>query len=252
MRLPVSEKLELERRISEAKSSEWGYSEGHLLEWVEKRIAMRLEAEPSSKVRVLDWGAGEGKAVEKAGGLDPRVESWGLTLRKPKGKKPLLAGRLVLGQFETRVFPGYFDLIQMRFSQQHANNHALALENALNSLRPGGEIIVPADHLYALRKPYRQPEPQTSYFYREATEDNRRLIEKIHPEVVLFELLEETQRQGFRVEHHPSVDFGPLPGTFLERRPLDAVVIRRVTEKTANLRRFYGHPTMNRFPVLPK
>lgn len=234
-------------------SESYEYTEGHLLEWSSGKIRSNLAKNAKKKVRFLDWGAGEGKAIHQATSINPdRVEAFGLSLIRPKtASDSQIERRIRVGEFESTVFPSFFDVIQMRFSQCYANNHVISLENALNSLRIRGELILPTDNLSHHGGRYKPPTENMLELHKESDENGRGVLEMAHPELALHDFIGEMKRQGFEISHLSEVDFGEAKHASKPRLVFPAIVIKRLTRKKADFRRFYDHPILNRIQVPP-
>jgi len=123
----------------------YAYFEGDLLDRVRKELKAR--ANEGLPVRFLDAGAGRGTGLLLAEAVSPNVVAHGLALHAPDPKLGIPGHKWTKGHFETGVFcdpktgEGAFDVIQSRYALQHAANHAMALENLLNSLKVGGRLF---------------------------------------------------------------------------------------------------------------
>ncbi len=148
---------------------ESGYTtlRGRLLPETKREIEDRLSRR--GYLQVLDLGSGHGGAIVEAEEIQPKVQAYGLSLKPPAyawmtfiapGKERHIRERTIVGTFEHTVIPNFFDVIQSTLGLTHALNLAAALENACNSLKPGGVFIakrweidaVPQEVFRALRK----------------------------------------------------------------------------------------------------
>ncbi|MBI3587815.1 hypothetical protein HY095_01330 [Candidatus Micrarchaeota archaeon] len=272
-RKKIAEDLRLARRGSPAGNNRYAAISGHLLPETAEEIERRAAALPLDEVRVLDAGAGLGAGVALAGEIGgSRVRAFGLAPHHPDSRqvqgnrKPLwaldprdrrkLEGRWFEGYFEGMEIGKFFDIIHSHHGLEHSFNHALALENMLNSLRKGGVLIVKSGELFHVpyvkssfsRVPYARVRASTWREYERAAPDEKKNLERSNPALArlaaLVRVFEALGAQGFAVPE-PS-DLGR--GLFGFE---DVVRIRRVLEgrKRADLKNFYGHPALNKIPL---
>jgi len=116
---------------------------GRLKPEVTAELERRAKA---GKVHFLDAGPGEGWGLHWAQQISPNIISHGLGLNYPDGLSPHPRGRWIRRHFESTVLKqkgkddGFFDVIQDHYASMHALDRAAALQNLLNSLRPGGVL----------------------------------------------------------------------------------------------------------------
>jgi len=216
------------KAISYDQRFNYTYFEGDLLDRVRKELRTRAKA--GGPVRFLDAGAGAGNGLLLAEAVSPNVVAHGLALHGPSKKLGIPDHKWTKGHFETGVFcdpqtgEGAFDVIQSRYALQHAANHAMALENLLNSLKVGGKLF---------------------NFH-----DSDRNV--VHVEDTGF--LPVLERQGFLLDDISAR--GSRLGSFL-RKVVGPIfvnsprlyVIRRVGKAKADLSQFYASARINKVPL---
>ncbi len=228
----------------------YSYTKGFLLPLSRKAIVERLRS-TSGHVHVLDLGPGLGKGMHDARSINPRVNPFGLALYKPTEAQLKRFGkgfreRFIAGQFERIMFPDYFGVIQSVYGLQHATNHAIALENALNSLAEGGVLVTSPNELTHFSRSETIDENLLKR-HAEASESHRKTLEIIHPDLAYHHLLTDLEKQGFMVSEHWTPLLTLIWTAIMERRLLEPkyLVIRRGKGK-ADLSAFYHHPVLNR------
>jgi len=158
-------------KIATSPENFWGVTEGMLSVQAKKELEKRSKEQ--ERVHFLELGPGFGHGLRLAEGVAANVFAHALGLNYPHVGSHLLRGNWIQDCFEKIVVrkkgsrEGYFDVIQSRLSLYHAMNKAIALENALNSLKYGGKLyhVMPG-------KTFNSPE-----------------------------LLKALERQGFAIEH---------------------------------------------------
>ncbi|OIO26533.1 hypothetical protein AUJ14_01575 [Candidatus Micrarchaeota archaeon CG1_02_55_22] len=141
--------------------------------------------------------------------------------------------------------PEAFDVIQSRFGLVHASNHALALENLLNSLKPGGVLLIRGiEYGGSLRVfgkvPIEKLHEHARLLAGGADLDALEEIEHEHPELEWLRVAETLERQGF-------IAPGLIGKTRFSVVPI-RFRIERLGIRKADLSEFYGHPN-NRVPI---
>ena len=118
--------------------------------WLRPEVRNELEerAKLGAQVHFLDAGPGNsGWGIRGAQEVSPNVIGHGLGLNYPESSAEKPRGRWIRRHFESTVLKqkekneGFFDVIQDRLALMHAFDKAAALQNMLNSLRPGGVLI---------------------------------------------------------------------------------------------------------------
>lgn len=183
---------------------------GNLLSTTEAEL--RNRAAGGQPVFFLDAGAGRGDGVRDALRLAGNIAAYGLAPHRLGARLP--KNSPILGHFEGRVIPGFFDVIPSRFALQHALN-VVGLENLLNSLKPGGCLIYRPAELPFLTLDLRS---------RASLDTRVRLIKTL-------------SQQGF---------------TFVQGYGEDSMPVGKITKtdaRTADLSSFYGHKTLNIIPI---
>lgn len=208
----LSQIQEKTRKGIQSTGSVYTYTRGVLLPEVKRQLEKLVKN--GEIIHVLDAGAGMGHALKDAESLDPLVRAHGLALNSPRKGLGIHPENWTRGHFETTLFPSRFHIIQCRYGMQHAVNYSVALENLLNSLRPGGMLFVHDGH-----------------FARNA------IIGHL-PEYEKRELLKTLEKQGFSYEHRRTDDYEDLD-----------IFKRRKSGRIADLSEFYESNTVNMYPV---
>ncbi len=116
---------------------------------LKQEVAAELEerAKQDKPVHFLDAGPGDGWEIHYAQQISPNIIGHGLGLNYPGELSPKPRGRWIRRHIESTVLKqkgkdeGFFDVIQDHYASTHAFEKAEALQNLLNSLRPGGVLI---------------------------------------------------------------------------------------------------------------
>jgi len=108
---------------------------------------LERRAAEGTPVHFLDAGPGHGWGMHWAERISPNIIGHGLGLNYPEDDSPQPKGRWIRRHFESTIIrqkgkkEGFFDVIQDHYASMHALDRTLALQNLLNSLRPGGVLV---------------------------------------------------------------------------------------------------------------
>ncbi len=201
----------------------YNYVRGGLVGPVARELLRR--SKQGTPVHFLDAGAGSGHGLVIAESLSPNILSHGLALHASAPALGIPAHKWTKGHFEVNVFQkpgsteGAFDVIQSSYGLQHAANHAMALENLLNSLRVGGKLF-------------------------DFHDSDRKTVQ-----ITDTGLVEALEQQGFVLEKSrmPSFLKKIYDRVFVNSPKL--YVITRTSDRKADLGAFYGSARINKVPL---
>lgn len=124
----------------------------YYVDGLEKSIAdyrvkwLKNELELPKKVRVLDFGCGDGLFLAQLRDSFPFFELYGLDLSMvavEKGKRLYNLNNLVSGEINEETFPkDFFDLITMYHVVEHLQEPDKVLNRLFYVLKPGGKIVI--------------------------------------------------------------------------------------------------------------
>jgi len=230
-----------------------GYAETHG-QWLQSTKALVAEKHGERKgnrvLHVMDLGPGHGNHfadLQRFRG----VKLYAFGPHKPS-KAP--KGVVHLPHFiEETVMPDSFDVIQSRHGAvQHSANRAIALENALNSLKAGGHLVMHADELSDLPFELRYHQKGSKYklenelkdclaAYRKVGWTQVKTMEDNDSFYLAYGVLQELRRQGFRVPTDEQIALAHAHGG-------DVIIQRQ--KANADLSAFYAHGN-TRFNPIP-
>jgi|GEM_PF-1259729 len=198
---------------------DYNFTRGFLLPPAREYIQeIEKKGEP---IHFLDAGAGFGDALKSAEAINPQlVRAHGLALNKPSEEKEIPKSNWTRGHFETTIFPGQFHVIQCHYALQHAINYTVAIENLLNSLRPGGKLFIYGD---------KAGRSKSAAYLHNISEDKKQKI---------ISLLKD---QGFSYSYR---HFKPM-----EQTEAVEVFTRKENGKECDLRAFYEDYDINLLPI---
>lgn len=248
--LPVDHQRLDYLRKSAAQLTGYAETRGEWLPSTEALLDNRLgELKGRRLLHVMDLGPGHGFHLGQIGkGSKIRIYAFG-------PHKPAQAPANVIHiphYLEETVLPEALDIIQSRWGAiHHSANKAVALENALNSLRPGGHLVLHHQELSGLpvelehnRKGYKAELEtdlrQCIQQYRKAHWTHVKEMEDHDAFYLAYHVLQEIRRQGFQVPTDDQLARAIAHG--------GDIVIRRGKAK-ADLKAFYEYPNYKFNPV---
>jgi len=144
-KLHGDQRWDLRDRTLQARRTYYQNTTGRLKPEVTAELEKR--ANEGGTVHFLDAGPGHGWGIQWAQKLSPNIIGHGLGLNYPEEDSPHPKGRWIRRHFESTIIrkkgtkEGFFDVIQDHYASMHALDRKQALQNLLNSLRPGGALI---------------------------------------------------------------------------------------------------------------
>ncbi|MDP2718138.1 MAG: hypothetical protein Q8P02_05315 [Candidatus Micrarchaeota archaeon] len=203
-------------------------------------IRQRIKQPGRGLIRVMDLGPGNGAHFADAP-KSPRLRHYAFGPNKPS-QAPDFVTHLPHWIEET-VMPDSADLMQSRWGAvHHAANRSIALENALNSLRTGGQLVLHSRELsdlpYELRDyaKNRKSELRDDLLsciarYRSASASDAQRMEDNDGFYLSHRVLTELGRQGFNV---------PSDAEFADAYAHGRDLIIRKNRSRADLKAFYA------------
>lgn len=248
--LPIDHKILEGLRQDAVNLTGYSYRGG---EWLPSTISLveknRKGLPAGRKLQVMDVGPGRGEHLGEFS-KHANVQVYTFGPHNPNTGHPRIIH--LPHWMEETVIPDAMDIIQSRWGAiHHSANRAVALENALNSLRPGGQLVLhhhelsglPAELEHYSRRHPRGLEEEMRQCMRQYRESTPRLIKRMREHdafYAAYHALQELQLQGFEVPTDEQIARAHAHG--------GDFVIRRGKQK-ADLTRHYDNKAVNKIRV---
>lgn len=211
----------------------------------ESREALERMTRRSRRTNFCDLGPGEGNAIDAAEAIHPNIQGYGWAKHEPAN--PDHRERWIQQPFEAAYSPNHFHVMQSRFGLHHARNHALALENILNSLRKNGELHIHRRELMFVPQ-YQVVTPDAVRRHAQGDAEERAKLEAAFKPLVWRQVFDTLREQGFEV----TAEIKPNPELADDEKfhlyPSMLKIVRR-TRKKADLSAFYGNKSINKHSI---